>query len=121
MSLRDELPSQNAITFGAIKTIEQDEISRHISEFIACGGTITQVPIGASVDSLGRHHIRNEFTGAPDYDNRAKSAVKPNKVCSRGALLFDSKKRISQRSQYGQNLVARGKGDKRYFVLIIGF
>lgn len=120
MSYCDLIPprSSETVNFSRIRHEDHADIDRQINEFIAKGGGINQVPIGASA-SNDKPVLYNEFEKEKRNEfevrmEKCKIGAKRNKA-DKPMFSFPERTKYSQRSKYGMNIQKNKCG---YFVVI---
>jgi len=119
MSIMDLVPPRNTdANFSRINHELHAEIDEQINHFIACGGAINQVPIGASVTN-DKPVLYNEFEKDKRNEfevrmEKGKIGAKRNKA-DKPMFSFPERTKYSQRSKHGMNIQKNKCG---YFVVI---
>ena len=123
MSYSDLLPPRASETanFSRIKHQESEELSKEVSNWIACGGKIEVLPLGVAKNKNGEPTCFNEFdpTKPNEYEDRKEKGKKgalANKRLDPSPMgMFPERSNTAKRSDHGMNIRKNKSG---YFVVI---
>jgi hypothetical protein len=123
MSYCDLIPprASETVNFSRIKHQESEELSQEVSNWIACGGKMTIIPLGIAKNNKGEPTCFNEFdpTKPNEYEDRKEKGKKgalANKRLDPSPMgMFPARSGTAKKSDHGMNIRKNKSG---YFVVI---